>query len=168
MQQAHLLDGYMSFIGTVISIVCYTVSLITFKLFPETLPFGLVCLCISLLLSDSLYVVASGLYATSTTVSTDLCKGLAIVIHLGAVLVQGSSVLSAIDIATTFGVLRPNQARNREQNPFKKYLSKRLPILISFSLTVVIVAFMLDEQDVVDMGYGERGACLFNGYYGRF
>ena len=160
---ADTIDGYLSFIGTVVSIVCYTLSLTTFKLFPQTLPLGLVVLCISFLLLDMLYVVISGLYATKTAVNAEFCKCLAIATHFGMILVQTCSVLSAVDIATKFGILEPN----RQRGTLAKYLCKRTPVLISLSLVLVVAALTLDHMDIVDMGYGEHGACLFNGYYGR-
>ena len=63
-----VIGSYVLFMGTLISIFCSFVLLVTFNSFPEEPPFGLFCLSASLLLSDTLYIVASGFHATKALV----------------------------------------------------------------------------------------------------
>ena len=150
----HILDricGYISFWGTLISILFSSLSLISFFVFPDTMPFGLFCLCVSILVSDILYVTVIGLHSTEQQIDRDLCYGLAVSLHIIGIVVQCCSVVSAVDIAKTFGVV---------------FSSKRILIVISLPVVVVVLAVTFDYLDVVDMGYGEDGICLFTGYRG--
>ena len=158
------IGAYISFWGTLISILCSTLSLITFFVFPDTLPFGLLCLCVSFLFSDILYVTAIGLNATEQKVDRDLCNGLAITLHLIGIVVQCCSVVSAVDIAKKFGIVFSNK---RDNKSFRKYLFKRVPFLITVPVVVVALAVTFDFLDIVDMGYGTNGICLFTGFQGR-
>ena len=163
----HLVDRIgtnISFWGTLISTICSILSLITFFVFPDTLPFGLFCLCVSFLLSDILYVTAIGLNATERKIDRNVCDGLAVTLHLIGIVVQCCSVVSAVDIAKKFGIVFSNK---RDNKSFRKYLFKRVPFLISVPVVVVALAVTFDHLDVVDMGYGTNGICIFTGYYGR-
>ena len=153
------LGGYISFGGSAVSILCSIISLVTFHLFPQTLPFGLICLCVCFLMSDTLHVVASSLIATD---SLKACKGLAVALHLCAIELQCCSVVSAVDIAMKFGVF----FRIKRQS-FGKYLLNRFPFLVLIPTSVVGVALLFDYLDIVEMSYGTKGMCLVNGYYGR-
>ena len=163
----HVVDrigAYISFWGTLISILCSTLSLITFFLLPDTLPSGLFCLCVSFLFSDILYVTVIGLNATEQKVDHNLCYGLAITLHLIGIVVQCCSVGSAVDIAKKFGIVF---SFKRENKSFRKYIFKRLPFLIIVPVVVVVLAVTFDYLDIVDMGYGTNGICLFTGFQGR-
>ena len=156
--------GYISFGGSLLSIVCSIISLTTFHLFPQTLPFGLICLCACFLMSDTLYVVASALNATDTLLSFELCKGLAIALHLCTIELQCCSVISALDIAMKFGVFSPN---NKRRISFEKYIFKRIPFMVTVPTLLVSLALLFDYLDIVDMSYGKKGMCFINGFYGR-
>ena len=158
------IGAYISFWGTLISIICSILSLITFFVLPDTLPFGLFCLCVSFFLSDVLYVTAIGLNSSLKNVDHNLCSGLAVTIHLIGIMVQCCSVVSAVDIAKKFGIAFSNK---RDNKSFRKYLFKRVPFLVSVPVAVVAIAVTFDYLDVVEMGYGRNDICLFTGYYGR-
>ena len=163
----HLVDrigGCISFWGTLISILCSLLSLITFFVFPGAMPFGLFCLCVCFLVSDILYVTVIGLHATEQQIGRDLCYGLAVGLHIIGIVVQCCSVVSAVDIANKFGVVFSNMTDNKS---YRKYLCKRVSIVISLKVVVVAVAVTFDYLDVVDMGYGKNGICLFTEYSGR-
>ena len=164
LENINRVDGYISFYGTSTSVVCYAFSMTTFKLFPSTMPCGIFCLCVSLILSDTLFVIIHGLYTSGAVIEPHLCKTLAVIMHWLLLTGHACAVMSALDIAIRFGIVNTN----RSTRSWRKYLRNRAPALLVVPVVVILIALTMDYLGVVKMGYDSDNLCLFTGFYGRF
>lgn len=151
--------GYVSFSGHALSCFCHVLVLATFCLF-EPPRHGLLCLCVSLFLSDLIFLVIATLDAASVHVSRAMCRLIAASIHFVLLSVQACSVASAIDLFVTLGnrlTLRPQSMSFRKTS---------LCVLL-FPLTILLLSLVLGNYNVTDIRYGDGDVCWFTGFNGR-
>jgi uncharacterized membrane protein len=162
-----VLEGYISVIGTSVSLVFHMITILTFAYFKQLwiVPMlGVLTLCICLFISDALFLTASILVATECIVTPAVCEGIAILIHFGLLCAQVCTVLLAVNIALQFKKLQFSTRRRRIT--MMEYHRRRIYVFL-LPLLTTIIAVSLDKKGVIEVGYGDNGVCVFNGFYGR-
>ena len=153
---SHLVvEGYISFIGTCLSVCCYVAIICiyrTYKVLRNTGGLIGLIMCCCLLFSDSLHLVGSIIGITSNTLQS-VCAAVGVLIHYGLLSAHLCSFILAYDIASKFGGGLPGQRNGQGHYKFCA-LTFGLPLLI------VTVSITLNYTHTFFIGYGERNMCF--------
>lgn len=161
--QLHIIEGYVSFTGSVLSFVCYIILIMTIVMYKEIQNIAGLCilaLCTCLFVGDTLFLVTNILTQLDIDVNKNMCELIAILNHLSLLASQIWGVLLAGDAMSNVTSL---QRRRDKKDVLKNYAT----ICFLITSAIVFTAVMLKEYDVLDISYGKNGVCFLHGFYGR-
>ena len=148
----YIIEHYITYIGTSISIICYCWIISTYVLFKDlrTVPGLNTCfMCLSLLIADLFFLVSIIAHQNNTA-----CTTFAVIIHWGLLAAFIWVLIICFDLVKRFGSVSL-QSQDRE--------TKRMyyRAAIAFLTPAVTVASLigLDQTDTVDIGYGRDHIC---------
>jgi len=153
-------QSYISYIGTSISIVCYIIISATYLFFKElrTVPgYTIVGLCITLLFTDILFLVA-----TQINDNFVACKTIGILLHWGLLATHTWVVIMAFDLLSRFGSVAIAVVKSS-----KKRFIKYCVFVVGAPTFIVGTALVLNEQQVYISGYGSDNICFIRNLYPR-
>ena len=157
-----IVEGYISFICTSISICCYVVVIVTFYAYRQLRNAGGLAglsMCSCLLVTDSLYLTINVIYKTSGNIF-ELCATVGIMMHYGLLTAHMWSVLIAFDIASTFHGL------NVKQRGIKRFY-KTCAVAFVVPLLIIVLCIILNFNDILYFGYGDGNICFIVGFAAR-
>ena len=153
-------EHYITIVGTSISIICYIWIIAMYVMFKNlrTVPgINNCCMCISLLISDILFLTAIGAHTCDKA-----CIAIAVIMH-GSLLASFVWVLIiSYDLVSRFGSFSTN-SRDRD---LKRMIYRSA---IGFVLPAILVstATWLDQTNKVTIGYGAYHICWITNTYAR-
>lgn len=153
-------EYYIAFVGTTMSVICYIIIIVTYTHFKDlrTMPgLTLVCLCITLLFTNLLYLIA-----TQISEEFSACKIVGILLHWGLIATQACILVIAFDLLSKFGSLKTETVRNRT-----KRLLNYLLFVLALPTFIVGAAVILNEFSTYDIGYGLNEICFVYHLYPR-
>ena len=149
------IEMYVSHIGTAVSIVGYVVVIATYmsyERFKNSPGMCTLALTSSLLVADSLYLIAGIFSFTGIAHILPLCKSTAIMFHFAMLMAQSWCIVIAYDLKkniTSFDV-------DVSSVKFKIYAM----LTSTVCLLIIVTASIIDLKGIVKIGYGEDGTCL--------
>lgn len=154
----------LTYVGLSLSILSFTLVLVTYTLFKElrTLPgIYLMNLCLALLLADSLYLANGHVNAKIA------CAIIAVLLHYFSLVSFTWMSIIAFETWKVFSEIRVQHRRpNRRENCFK--LSRRISTGWLPALVFVIVCVSLDQSNAVKVHYGGLKGCWINNSTANF
>ena len=157
-----IVEGYISFICTSISICCYVVVIVTFYAYKQLRNAGGLAglsMCSCLLVTDSLYLTANVIYMASANIFA-LCATVGIMMHYGLLTAHMWSLLIAFDIASKFHGL------NVKQRGIKRFY-KTCAVAFGVTLLIIVLCIILNFNDILYFGYGDANLCFIIGFTAR-
>lgn len=153
-------EYYMSVIGMSISCVCYLWIILTYSAFPDlqTIPgFNTMFMCVSLLLSDVLFLVNLGVFKHKVA-----CTAVAIAWHWSSLCGFAWTIVMSVDLALRFGSLSlPSNDRCTRR------VARRCAFSFAVPALVVIVSSSLHTTSPSNIGYGFNGVCWITNFHAR-
>ena len=149
---------FVSIIGTSASLPCYILIVIVYVYFHELRTWSSLIsttLCITLLLADSTFLVA-----TQVNGVKKWCRALSVLLHLFLLVAYHCVLYLAFDLAVTFGGV------NKYFSKVKRLMQYLIVVYVIPSL-FVIINVTLDHTGAAHIGYGDNGICWIGGFYAK-
>ena len=152
-------EHYISIVGTSLSIICYIVIIFrhaALKKLKHLAGLIVVGLCVALLFSDSIFLIASRIDKNPA------CKIFAIILHWGLLISEMWLLVMAFELVVRFGLSKQHVIQ-KSRKSFMKYCVFTLTI----PSIIILVTNLLNEYDVYNIGYGDSDFCIITEFLPR-
>lgn len=159
------IEGYISNIGTFISIIGYSFLILTYRINSKmwnTPGKLIVALCSSLLVGDCMYLFAWFLRVTDYNQILQLCETVGIMMHLSWLTAHLLNVVTGYDMLMRFKMLQSRWSKRDS-----KILLNVIICVVLSTMLIVLTAILCDHYKVILIGYGDGGVCVPHKVQGR-